>query len=1501
VNGTRYIVAAWDGLISYFDMTDPLNPGQVQLASLTRNASQMFGFSWGNKPYLAMTDHLEDGDGVAVYDVSEWPSVNLVFFKSVDAYDMFFRQGKIYVLSRSQGLRIYDFSSGALLGSYTGADTSQANHVWVDGQYVYLALGQCLMTGGFDVVDPSTMTSILPPDFVPKNCYVGENDWDMWSSTYGGVTYFYSSNVYAVDVYKIDNCTPSARIVVTDFTPSAVDPGAVYSFQVTLKNTGSLGATGVSATLSTTRSDVTVSGNPQTYGAIGAGLSVTRSYTVTVAGGAAPGAVPFHLAITSSDGDFAADFSGSINEAHYTLVRSTTAVNGLTDKRVLITYTNTGNADFSGTLRVDLDTTTKGVAFLVNNDSFTGTIPANGGSMPEPLEYPFVLGETCVPFSFLSLTGVKETPSVSTAPKDYNVSFTPGGLYPYLTITGSTFKKQASGQYKLSLVLKNGPDADATVVSAEVTATLPSWSQTVTMPYDTILKNGSKSGDFLFDIPTGSTGDVTFTVELSSDGGAKGCWSPPAFTKDLADLQFQYVGDRHCGCGGKCLPSDPPTQIMENGCQLFYVKLEDTGASDASGVPATLIDLNGDTDVFIETANAAYTMAAGAQAENSPAFRVQLYDTYCSGGDETCPQLRLRLSIPEYNFTKDLTYTVKSETTPPDKCSLAYLASSLQITSDTGSNGQANPGDDVQFTIAIKNNSGVEAPNVKGQLSAPPDYSSYVTVQAPATVSFGTIPSSQSKRNDAQPYKFRLSGDAPTGTFYYFPLKITSDCDAAGFDAQVPIYVYAVQEPVTLAYDHTEVDDSATGDNDGGWEPGEAVSLRVFMTNTSSTVLRNASATLTSSDATITAQGMYITILPGGTASASFSASLPSSYGRSSAHFTISVVGATVSNPAFDVPVGAGVEAPLAYLGAGVDDADDIWRPGETVDLYVSLRNDGAGPFQNAAAVLTPLAGLITVVANGTYSAEAGATANVWFQAALSPNYKAETAPFRISVTGATAILPSDTFTVPVDVTGGTIRSLVIPVVAHATGAVGSNWKTDVTLLNATETAMTCTLKLIKSLKENPTPPQYPVVLNAGRQVVLRDILDLDSMPDFQGNDKASLLIEYTGSTPPAVSARIYNDLGTSGTYGQSVPCVRVDGQSRGTSGAIPSRLFGLRKTDAYRANLGVVNITGGWNQIRLTLYDPNGAQIAAPLPYTLAPYNMIQADDILKIVTGDAGQRSEAFSAKVESLSDPKLDFVAYASIVDNTTNDASFISDQIQAYAAALIPGAAHAVGANNTNWKTDVSVYNPSSEAMVVHVQYFRYGTDGFNIGYNLPSLPPNGTAIIPDILAAFSGLTADEKGYLVAGAVGGGIGLPLCSARTYNDQGTQGTYGQYIPSLNLAAGGAKAGHSMYYGGLTSNADYRMNFGLVNGDGEGPASATVTVRDASGIVLGTHQYWLGLPAMGTQIQQGQLMEDLNITQSFENATMEVVVGGESLFTYISSVDNHTDDPILLLPQIR
>ena len=69
-----------------------------------------------------------------------------------------------------------------------------------------------------------------------------------------------------------------------------------------------------------------------------------------------------------------------------------------------------------------------------------------------------------------------------------------------------------------------------------------------------------------------------------------------------------------------------------------------------------------------------------------------------------------------------------------------------------------------------------------------------------------------------------------------------------------------------------------------------------------------------------------------------------------------------------------------------------------------------------------------------------------------------------------------------------------------------------------------------------------------------------------------------------------------------------------------------------------------------------------------------------------------------------------AYLSVVDNSSGDGTFVSDEHVTGRAVFLPGAAAASGSAGTSWGTSLFVANPSPSPMSLEVGYTPNGSDG-----------------------------------------------------------------------------------------------------------------------------------------------------------------------------------------------
>ncbi len=528
--GKRYLVLPFATYFEYYDFTEPGSSSQAKPPSTTSVISAAFvdwmqAFSYDNKTYLVAHS---GQSGFKMWDVSNFPnSVNLIVSNSdIKSYGGFARDNRFYVMASSAsstyGLHAYSVPNGNLLGVYTGRGTAEfslAMGGYADDKYAYLALGRCSQTGGFDIVDisnPANMFSVMPANFVPNGCDAMQGI-DIHAAPGGtGSIYVFVTGLIQQDLYRLYNCGDYANIALQSHTPTAVDPGGSYLLNLTLQNTGNINLSDVTASLSETHSGVTISA-PTTVnvGTLDPGATQTISYTINVDGAASAGDIPFTLNISSSAGAFTKNFAVAINEAQHILTR--TQVHGV--NAVLVTYTNSGNADYTGTFQVTLSAWTSGVDFSQPTQTF-GPIAQNGF---QTLTYPYTLSRACTPVDFLSLRVTNSDDTIANDPADLNVHIGGSATHPMVLRSASSLTSSA-GVYTLSLTLQNHGDASAAAVAATLTTPYPGvvWSTAMPVTFGDIAAGATVTRTAQFTVPDGSSGDIIFTAAVASD---QGCWS----------------------------------------------------------------------------------------------------------------------------------------------------------------------------------------------------------------------------------------------------------------------------------------------------------------------------------------------------------------------------------------------------------------------------------------------------------------------------------------------------------------------------------------------------------------------------------------------------------------------------------------------------------------------------------------------------------------------------------------------------------------------------------------------------------------------------------------------------------------------------------------------------------------------------------------------------------------------------------------------------------------
>jgi photosystem II stability/assembly factor-like uncharacterized protein len=223
---------------------------------------------------------------------------------------------------------------------------------------------------------------------------------------------------------------------------------------------------------------------------------------------------------------------------------------------------------------------------------------------------------------------------------------------------------------------------------------------------------------------------------------------------------------------------------------------------------------------------------------------------------------------------------------------------------------------------------------------------------------------------------------------------------------------------------------------------------------------------------------------------------------------------------------------------------------------------------------------------------------------------------------------------------GGT-NTWFLPSSARAPGAGGAFYTTDLTVSNTGFIETTFALKFLGHDQDGTGGSEQTLALAAGKTVTYADVLG-----SVFGVSSGFGAIRITS---PSASLNILGQTSTpgfGGTFGQSVPASAPEDLI--VSGT-PRSLVAVREDSAFRTNLILCNTTPASLDVDAVLIAAGGPTLASKR-YTLPPLGMTQVTRVVR----DMGVSGDVAGARlVLSTSTPARAFAAYASTIDNTTND--------------------------------------------------------------------------------------------------------------------------------------------------------------------------------------------------------------------------------------------------------
>ncbi len=232
---------------------------------------------------------------------------------------------------------------------------------------------------------------------------------------------------------------------------------------------------------------------------------------------------------------------------------------------------------------------------------------------------------------------------------------------------------------------------------------------------------------------------------------------------------------------------------------------------------------------------------------------------------------------------------------------------------------------------------------------------------------------------------------------------------------------------------------------------------------------------------------------------------------------------------------------------------------------------------------------------------------------------------------------------------------------AHAPGLEGSIWRTDLWFALDSAGSGPVTLRFCRSGNDNTGVEEHIIDIPAGQHVFFYEDV-VDQFLDV-GDGSWVGAIHYSSGTPLQAWARVYsiNEDG-SASFGQAIEGIPTadmsPDQPTQPNADVHQWLYAVRHTadDRFRVNIGVVNPTAVEGSYIIKVFDttgnnPPGGSVSTTM--TVPPFSMVQLSDPFADLMGGEWNN---IMIRVIGYTEGSGTF-AYASVVDNVTNDAFFI----------------------------------------------------------------------------------------------------------------------------------------------------------------------------------------------------------------------------------------------------
>jgi len=458
----------------------------------------------------------------------------------------------------------------------------------------------------------------------------------------------------------------------------------------------------------------------------------------------------------------------------------------------------------------------------------------------------------------------------------------------------------------------------------------------------------------------------------------------------------------------------------------------------------------------------------------------------------------------------------------------------------------------------------------------------------------------------------------------------------------------------------------------------------------------------------------------------------------------------------------------------------------------------------------------------------------------------------------------------------------LLPSSARAAGLGGAFYTTDLTLSNTGTSEVAVTLKFLGNNVDGRSGTEKTLLLGAGKSQTLTDVLSsVFSLSSGFGairiaSSSQNLNILAETSTPGP----------SGGTFGQSVPAATSkDVIGSETLGVIS----GVRENVAFRTNLIVANQTELPIDVGVTMVFENGSSVPYK-HYNIPPLGMTQVTKIVR----ELGVTTDVNGAMLALyVTTPGGAFAAYASVIDNVTNDPrtllmkkSTLGDPVW-----ILPSSARSGGAGGAFYTTDLTISNIGLSDTSFTLKFLGNNVDGRQGSEKSFNLGTGKTVTYQDVLGSVFGLSS---GFGAIRVTSSSQALTVLGQTSTPSGG--GTFGQSVPAAD-SSDLIRFGAPRSIVGVREDQSFRTNLILCNAT-QSPVDVDVSMINENGATVGSSRRYQ-LPPLG-MTQVSRVVGDLGIGDDLRagRLLLSTPTEGGSFAAYASVIDNVTNDPRTLLP---